>query len=131
MINTIIFHIYELIISLNYKLAKDITVDYAKNIGSSTATEGGVDYSLTDGTATITAGNTTTNFSILITDDTNLENDETIVVDLFNPTAGIILGTNQYTYTIHDDDNARKIQFQFSSSSGTENINYDNTSHVF
>ena len=109
-------------VSLNYPIGSNATVDYTIN-GASTATGGGADYTLPSGTATITAGSTTTNISATIIDDGTQESSETIIIDLSNPSAGISLGTNaQHTYSINDNDGTRDIDFTVASSSGAENI---------
>ena len=106
-------------VDLNFSLNSDVTVDYAVN-GSSTATGSGTDYTLADGTLTITAGNTSANINIPLTNDTELESDETIILDLSSP-SGATLGSNtQHTFQINDDDNSRKINFTASSSAGDE-----------
>ena len=107
---------------LNINLARtyplDTTISYTL---SGTATSGS-DYTLSNGTSTITAGTTSSTILIPIVDDTLKENDETIIVTLSNP-VNAILGTNTtYTYTITDNDNSPIIQFTPTSSSGTESI---------
>lgn len=88
-------------LELDGVFTSDITVDYTI---TGTATSGGVDYTLANGTATITAGNTNTNISIIIIDDTDEELSETIILTLSNPT-NADLGTNtQHIFTINDDD---------------------------
>ena len=97
----------------------DSTVHYTL---SGTATGGGQDFTLADGTATITAGQTTTNINIPIVNDTLKETNETVIVTLSNPT-NAVLGTNSvYTYTITDDDNLPTLQFSNPSGSGLESI---------
>ncbi|MFC2087749.1 Calx-beta domain-containing protein, partial [Bacteroidota bacterium] len=107
-------------INLNYPLAANATIDYVVD-GSSTALGSGTDFTLADGTATINAGDTTTNLSITLTNDTDVESDEIIVIILTSPSTGITLGSTDTTiYTIHDDDNPRKIQFKNDTASGNE-----------
>ena len=79
----------------------DISVNYT--VGG-TATGGGIDYTLAAGTATITAGNTTTNIIATIVDDALDENNETIVVTLSNPTNATLGAATVHTYTILDND---------------------------
>ncbi|HXH18411.1 MAG TPA: Calx-beta domain-containing protein [Chitinophagales bacterium] len=106
-------------ISMNYTMSSNVTVDYVVTGG--TATGGGTDFTLSNGTATITAGTTSATFSIAITNDAVIESDETIIIKIRNPSSGITLSADStFTYTINDDDNSRKIQFASSSSSGTE-----------
>lgn len=90
---------------LNFIMTTDVTADFAVN-GSSSATGSGTDYTLADGTATVAAGDTSVNISISLVDDADPETDETIIIDLSNPIAGAVLGTNtQHTFTIFDNDN--------------------------
>lgn len=108
-------------VSLNYITASSVTVNYSSTAGS--ATGGGVDYTLAAGTATITAGNSTTNITPSIVNDAIVESDETFTITLASPSAGINLGSNTVnTYTIHDDDNARKIAFTAASSNAAESV---------
>ena len=106
-------------ITLSEASGTDTTVNYTV---SGTATGDGVDYTLADGTATILKGETTTNISIPIINDTLKEDNETIIITLSNP-VGANLGTNTvYTYTITDDDNLPTVQFTNSTGEGLENI---------
>jgi hypothetical protein len=69
-----------------------------------TATGGGFDYTLADGTITVPAGSTTADITATITNDGEVELSETIVVTLSSPT-NATLGTNTvFTYTINDND---------------------------
>lgn len=65
-----------------------------------TATGGGDDYTLADGTITITEGNTSANINALIINDTDEELSETMILTLSLP-VNASLGTNTvHTYTI-------------------------------
>ena len=108
-------------VSLNYIPAASVSVNYSSTAG--TATGGGVDYTLAAGTATITASNSTVNIIPSIVNDAIVEPDESFTITLSSPSAGINLGTNTVnTYTIHDDDNARKIAFSAVSSNASESV---------
>ncbi|HQF43478.1 MAG TPA: Calx-beta domain-containing protein, partial [Ignavibacteriaceae bacterium] len=104
-------------ISLNYPLSVNSSVDYV--VSGGTASGGGVDYTLANGTATILAYNTTTNISVSLVNDVLVESDETIVIDLLD---GFGIPYNTHTFTIHDDDNPRKIDFVLASSNGDESV---------
>ncbi|KKM70126.1 hypothetical protein LCGC14_1443850, partial [marine sediment metagenome] len=80
---------------------QDVTVDYTL---SGTATGGGTDYTLAAGTATITAGSTTTNIILTIVDDPLDEPIETIILTLSNPTNATLGANTVHTYTIIDND---------------------------
>jgi hypothetical protein len=96
-------------VSLTVSLSNDsfetVTVNYAAN-GSSTATGGGVDYTLASGTLTIDPGQMAKNVSFTVNDDNLDENDETVVVDLSAPTNAALGSPTSHTYTIQDDDAA-------------------------
>ncbi len=84
-------------ISLNRIYPLNSTVHY---VVTGTAVGGGVDYTLADGIATITAGQTSTSISADIVDHHNSRTNKTIIVTLSNPT-NAILGTDVIdTYTI-------------------------------
>jgi hypothetical protein len=69
-----------------------------------TATGGGTDYTLANGTLTFNPGEVTKNISIAVVNDNIDEADETVIVTLANP-AEATLGANAvHTYTIQDDD---------------------------
>lgn len=79
-------------------------VDYTVNLTSTTATGGGVDFTLANGTATFDAGDTTTSISFTIVDDGDMESDEDIVVGLENPVNGVVGLASSHAYTIEDND---------------------------
>ncbi|MFH2143512.1 MAG: Calx-beta domain-containing protein [Bacteroidota bacterium] len=108
-------------ITLNYIPYVSTTVDYYTTDGSAVAPS---DYNAVPAaTAIIPAGSMTKVITITINNDVLVENDETFSITLTNPGSGINLGTiTIHTYTIHDDDNSRKIYFTASSSSGNENV---------
>ncbi len=82
----------------------DMTVNYAITGGS--AAGGGVDYTLANGTATITAGSTSANIPVAIMNDLTDEADETIVVTLSGPVNAELGAITVETYTIVDNDTA-------------------------
>lgn len=90
--------------------------------GSSTASGSGVDYTLATGTLTFPDGDgSSRSFNISVVNDNIFEVNETIVIDLSNPTNGHALGTRtRYTYTIIDDDATPTASFSSSSSSAVE-----------
>jgi hypothetical protein len=110
----------QIAIELNYETRTDVTVNYSTSDGSAIA---GSDYTAVSGTATVVAGRSTDTISVAIINDTDVESDETFDIDLSGPMTGVQLGTNTtHTFTIHDDDNARKIQFTIDSVSGLESV---------
>ncbi len=86
--------------------AGGVTVQYRVMPGSpGTATGGGVDYTLNTGTLSFGAGDTSKTFTVSIVNDTLIEPDETVIIELFNRSAGLTLGTQTTTtLTIHDND---------------------------
>ncbi|MDD4308237.1 MAG: DUF5011 domain-containing protein [Thermoplasmata archaeon] len=107
-------------ISLSVISAKNTTIAYSiKNGGSAIS---GVDYILSSGTATITAGSTTTNISLAIIDDTLKEADETLIIELSSPTNSTLGVNTEFTYTITDNEPNLNVSFVSSSSSGLESV---------
>lgn len=107
-------------VSLNFSMGADVTVNYASTGG--TAVGGNIDYLLTSGTLTIAEGQMSASIIPGIIDDVLAETDETIVITLTTPSSNVSLGsTSEHTYTIHDNDNARNIQFTDNPASDTQN----------
>jgi len=89
---------------------QSITVPYTV---SGTATGGGVDYTLSNGSLTFTSSTATQDIPLAIVDDQTPDGGwETVVITLGEPTGGAVLGGERtYTYTIQDDD-VPAVQFQ-------------------
>ncbi len=107
-----------LILILNEALDATATVNYAVTGGS--ATGGGADYTLTAGTATFLAGETTKAIVFTVTDDTDLETTENFVVTLSSPSNTTLGANTTHTYSINDNDATRNVGFTYTSSSGSE-----------
>jgi len=105
-------------ISLASISGTNTTIDYTI---SGTATSGD-DYYLDEGTATIIAGETTTNINIEIIDDILKEENETVIIALSNPTNSNLGANSIYTYTIRDDDLYPTLEFDEIQSAGDENV---------
>ncbi len=89
-------------ISISSIYPEDISVSYT--VGGGTATDGGIDYTLSNGIATIVKGQTMTTIPIIINNDKLSEESETIIItltDLINATFG---DNTTFTYTILDDE---------------------------
>ena len=96
----------------------DATINYAI---TGTATGSGTDFTLANGTATVTAGSTSTTITIAgIVDDSLDEANETVIVTLSNPSNANPGSTLVHTYTIEDNDSAPVVDFNSTSSSGAE-----------
>ncbi|MEM9338717.1 MAG: BspA family leucine-rich repeat surface protein, partial [Bacteroidota bacterium] len=110
-----------LAVSLSEVSGKDVSVDYAV---TGTATGSGTDYTLTDGTLTISAGNLTGNISIAsIVNDLLDEPDETVIVTLSSPVNASLGIHTVHTYTIEDDDaTTTTIAFNATASNGDESM---------
>ena len=81
-----------------------VSVNYATSDGTATA---GSDYTATSGTLSFGIGETTKTFTISITNDTLVENLETVNLNLSSPTGGAILGGNSFAVlTIVSDDSS-------------------------
>ena len=79
-----------------------VSVAFATANGTATA---GSDYTANSGILSFADGQTSSTISVLITDDTLVEFDETFTVTLSNPTGGAALGTTTVsTVTILDND---------------------------
>jgi hypothetical protein len=97
-------------LTLSAPAGQTITIPYTVTPG--TATGGGTDYTLVDGSITINEGETTGSIPLTIIDDIFLENSETFTVNLGTPSTGASLGaTTSTTVTITDNDVVPMIQF--------------------
>ena len=109
-----------LTVDLSAASAQDVTVDYAV---TGTATGSGTDYTLANGTLTISAGATSGTITIAcIIDDTADEANETVIVTLSNPSNATLGSDDAHTYTITDNDDAPTIDFNITTSSGAESV---------
>jgi len=91
-----------LLVSLSAPATASVSVDYAVTGG--TATGGGTDYTLANGTLNFAAGESVKAIAIGITDDSDIDANETVIVTLSNPT-GLQPGSlSAHTLTITDND---------------------------
>lgn len=81
--------------------SQTVTVNYNTINGTATA---GSDYTSTSGTLTFAPNETSQTISVSVTGDVTVEPDETIAVNLSNPSANATLGTSQGVATILNDD---------------------------
>jgi uncharacterized delta-60 repeat protein len=78
------------------------TVDFATSDGTAIA---GQDYLARSGTITFAAGQTETNFIVVVLDNAVVNSNKTVELTLFNPTGVAVLGrTAQATLVIEDDE---------------------------
>ena len=86
-------------VKLSYSYKETVTVDYAGIGGTATA---GDDYIMTPGTLTFAPGEISKTISIELVDDMVLEDAETIVIELSNPTNATLGSIQQHTANIRD-----------------------------
>ena len=109
-----------LTVDLSAASTQNVTVDYAV---TGTATGSGTDYTLANGTLTISAGNTSGTITIAsIVNDSLDEANETVIVTLSNPSNATLGSDKVHTYTITDNDNAPVVDFELTTSSGLESV---------
>ena len=109
-------------VNLSGPSSETVTVNYEV---TGTATGSGTDYTLVNGTLSISAGDTTSTITITdIVDDTTDETDETVIVTLSSPNNATLGSNDVHTYTITDDDSAPEVDFNTTSSSGDESISF-------
>ena len=108
-----------IVATLNAPSGQTITASYAVTGG--TATSGGVDYTLTDGTLTFAPNETTKTLSVPIVDDLLFESDETILISLFNPQNAAQREPSQHTLTITENDTRPSVAFETATAEGSEN----------
>jgi hypothetical protein len=105
-----------------------VSVDYASADDTAAA---GEDYTAVAGTLTLTDGETSKSFTVVILDDTVYEGDEQLKLHLSNPVGGAALGTVRDAFlTIKEDDppppegslQLSGMEYVFSEADGTVNI---------
>ena len=96
-----------------------LDVDFTYTV-TGTATNGGVDFTLADGTGSIAAGSFAANIPLTVNDDLLDEGPETVIVTLSAPVNAVPGSFSEHTYTINDNDNTPEIAFTSTSSNGDE-----------
>ena len=92
----------DLTVDLSATYTQNITVDY---VITGTATGSGTDYTLADGTLSISAGEKTGTITITdIVDDGLAEENETVIITLSSPNNATLGNDSVHTYTITNDD---------------------------
>ena len=89
--------------SIRLATSSTVTVN-VPYVVSGTATGNGVDYTLESGTAVFTPGQTQVNLPVLIFNDTESEDAETIVITLQSSDTASLGTTFSHTITLNDDD---------------------------
>ena len=89
-------------VNLSAASASDVSIPFTV---SGTATDGS-DFSITTSPITITAGQTSADVTVTVTDDMDVESTETVIVTLGTPTGATLAGTTSQTISITDNDMA-------------------------
>ena len=98
-----------LTVDLSAASGQEVTVNYAV---TGTATGSGTDYSLANGTLTISAGATSGTIDISsIIDDPIDEANETVIVTLSSPSNATLGSDDAHTYSITDNDDPPVVDF--------------------
>jgi hypothetical protein len=88
-------------VTLSYAQEGSVTVNYATSNGTATA---GSDYTTTSATLTFAPGQLLREVAVPVTGDTLFENDETFIVTLSSPSAGMAIDDGEGLGTIRNDD---------------------------
>ena len=108
-------------VSLAVASALSVEIEYSVVVEQTTATGGGIDYTLLpSGTLSFSPGETEISIGITIEDDQLDEDDETVVVILENPVNADLVSPSTYTLTIADDEDLPQAAFTSPGSSGSE-----------
>jgi Calx-beta domain-containing protein len=109
-------------VTLSQAAVQPVTVDYATSNSSADAPS---DYATTSGILTFAPGVTSQTITIAVVGDQLSESDESLTVNLSNPT-NAVLGDTQGSGTIHNDDDVRQIFISDTSTiegdTGTRNL---------
>jgi hypothetical protein len=103
---------FSIAVTLSAPSALSATVDYSTAPGTAAAN---VDYTTVSGSLTFTPGVTSQVIQVPILDDALYENNETLNLQLNNPTRALIGGPNSAALTILDDDPIPTVQFSTAS----------------
>ncbi len=107
-------------VDLSAASSQNVTVNYAI---TGTATGSGTDFTLANGTLTISAGATSGTITIgSIADDSLDEANETVILTLSSPGNATLGSDRVHTYTITDNDDAPVVDFNATSSNGAESV---------
>ncbi len=116
--------------------AVGVTVTAQASLGIGTATTA-TDFTYTPVTLTFNSTTTSQQTSITVIGDTQVENNETVVLNLASPSANALIGTNNtHTLTITNDDVNTSPTVQFTTTSGSiaegnaGNTNYSTTATI-
>ena len=109
-----------LTVYLSAASSQNVTVNYAV---TGTATGSGTDFTLANGTLTISAGATSGTITIAgIVDDELAEVNETVIITLSGPSNAVLGNDSVHTYTINDNDGTPTVAFSTTSSTDSESV---------
>ena len=114
-----------LTVNLSRPSAADVTVKYATSDGTATA---GSDYTTANGTLTIPAGNTSGTITVPILNDNLDEDNETVNIELSEPSNAVLGTPFNAQLTITDNDATPSVQLASGSMSVDENAGVYNVS---
>ena len=114
-------------VDLSQISGKDVSIPFIIS-ELSTATGGGVDYSINASPLIILAGANSAQIKLTIVDDFFNEADETVIIDMGIPTNATASGTISHTATILDDD---VVGFRTNQSDGTTIVLESGTNDIF
>ncbi|MDW7773480.1 MAG: Calx-beta domain-containing protein [Desulfobulbaceae bacterium] len=108
-------------VELSAASGREVEVPFTIN-AASTAAGGGTDYSITASPVVIPVGYTTADITVTITEDSDIEGDETVIIDMGSPTNATQGTTIQHTLTITDDEPPPVVNFTEASQTVDENV---------
>jgi len=106
-----------LAVNLSAAFGKAVTVPFTV---TGSATGGGTDHTLANGSLSFAIGDVTRNVIFTVVNDVVDEPNETVIVTLGTPTNATLGATTVHTYTITDDDAPPTVAFTGGTSSGAE-----------
>ena len=107
-------------VDLSASSTQNVTVDYTV---TGTATGSGTDYTLANGTLTISAGSSSGTITVAgIVNDGTSEGSETVILSLSSPANASLGSDDVHTFTILEPQVAPDIEFADASSSGAESV---------
>lgn len=112
---------YNATVSISPALPTGATATVQVSLGTGTATAN-TDFTFTPVTLTFNATTASQQVSIAVTGDTQVESNETVVLQLASPSSNTLVGANNaHTLTITNDDTGGNPVVQFTNVSGTSN----------
>jgi len=108
-------------VTLSLAATSDVTVDYQSTAGGSATA--GSDFTAISGTLTFTSGQSSKNIDLPILDDSEEEDNETVVVTIDSPSGALLGSPSTHTFTIIDNDTLFIAYNDLNWSSGQPSVN--------